>query len=93
MTMDRDNRRVFVGQTISPHRRLRQHVRFSTLKMRADAKSYKPFDQHFHMDVVYTTTRKYLADRMEETLIRKYQSEPLKSYNIMGMLKRKSTST
>jgi hypothetical protein len=81
--MDRDNGRVYVGQTISPHRRLRQHVRFPPLKMRADAKLYKPFDQHFYMDVVYTTTQKYLADRMEKTLIWKYQSESLKSYNIM----------
>jgi hypothetical protein len=83
MTMDRDNGQVNLGMTISPHRRLRQHVRSPPLKMRADAKSYKLFDQHFHMDVVYTTTQKYPTDRMEKTLIRKYQSEPLKNYNIM----------
>jgi predicted GIY-YIG superfamily endonuclease len=103
MKMDRDNGRVYVGQTLSPQRRLRQHARSPPLKMRADAKSFKPFEEHFHMDVVYTTSRKYLADKMEKKLIWNYQSEPLKSYNIMRgrpsgdplywMLKRKSTRT
>ena len=70
--------------------------------MRADAKLYVPFEEHFQMDVEYRTTQKYLADRMEKKLIKKYQSEPLKGYNIMRgrpsagplywMLKRKSTS-
>ena len=69
---------------------------------KGNAKLYVSFAQHFHMDVVYTTTRKYLADRMTKQLIRKYQSEPLKNYKIMRgrsladpsywMLKRKSTS-
>jgi hypothetical protein len=81
--MDMDNGRVYVGQMISLHMQLYQHARSPPLKMRFNAKLYKPFEQHFYMDVVYTTTRKYLADIMEKTLIRKYQSEPLKNYNIM----------
>ena len=82
--------------------RLREHVWSPPLKMRVDAKLYVPFEEHFHMDVEYKTTQKYLADRMEKKLIKKYQSEPLKSYNIIKgrpsadplywMLKRKFTS-
>ena len=54
----RDNERVYVGQTISPHKRLRQHARSSPLKMRADATLFVSFAQHFYMDVVYMITRK-----------------------------------
>ena len=96
----RDNGRVYVGQTISPHKQLRQHVQFPSLKMRGNATLYVPFAQHFYMDVVYTTTQKYLADRKKKQLIRINQSKPLRSYNIMRghpladplywMLKRKS---
>ena len=96
------NGRVYVGQTTSQQRRLREHTRSPPLKMRADAKLYVPFEEHFQMDIVYRTTRKYLADRMEKKLIKNYQSEPLKSYNIIRgrpsadplywMLRRKSTN-
>ena len=52
--------------------------------MRGDTRLYIPFAQHFHMDVVYTTTQKYLVDdRKEKQLIRMYQSKPFGSYNIM----------
>ena len=102
MICDRDNGRIYVGQTTSPQRRLRQHKRSPPLKMRADARLYVPFEEHFDMNIEYRTTRKYLADRIEKKLIKKYQSEPLKSYNIMRgrpsadplywMLKRKPRS-
>ena len=103
MICDMDNGRVYVGQTTSSQRRLREHARSPPLKMRADAKLYIPFEEHFHMDVEYRTTQKSLADRMEKKLIKNYQSEPLKNYNIIRgprsadllywMLKKKSTST
>ena len=67
-----DNRRVYVYQTISPHMRLRQYARSLLLKMRDDTRLYIPFAQYFHVDVVYTTTRKYLADRKEKKLICMY---------------------
>ena len=79
MICDRDNGRVYVGQTTSPQRRLCEHARSPPLKMRADAKLHVPFEEHFHMDVEYRNTQKYLADRMEKKLIKKYQSEPLGS--------------
>ena len=71
MICDRVNGRVYVGQTTSPQRRLREHTRFPPLKMRADVKLYVPFKEHFQMDIVYRTTQKYLADRMEKKLIKK----------------------
>ena len=83
MICDKDNERIYVGQTTSPQRRLRQHARPSPLKIRAYARLYVPFKEHFHMNIEYRTTWKYLADRIEKKLIKKYQSEPLKSYNIM----------
>ena len=102
MICDRDNGRVHVGQTTSPQRSLRQHARSPPLKMRVDVKLYVPFEEHFHMDVEYRTTQKYLANMIEKKLVKKYQSEPLKNYNVMRgrpladplywMLMRKSTS-
>ena len=83
MICDKDNGRVYVGQTTSRQRCLHQHARSLPIKMRADAKLYVPFEKHFHMDVEYRITQKYLANRMEKKLIKKYQSEPLKNYNIM----------
>ena len=71
-----DNRRAYVYQAISPHMRLRQYVRSPFLKIRDDTRLYVPFAQHFYMDVVYITTRKYLANRKEKKLIRMYQSKP-----------------
>ena len=35
------------------------------------------------MAIVYNTPKKYLADRKEKQLIRQYQSEVGRSYNIM----------
>jgi hypothetical protein len=72
-----------VGQTISPHARYLQHARNPPFKMRKDARTYQPFLAHFQFQIVFTTARKYLADRMERQLIRMYQSEPHKSYNIL----------
>ena len=72
MICDRDNARVYVGQTTSPQKRLREYVRSPPLKMRADAKLYLPFKEHFHMDIEYRITQKYLADRMKTKLIKKY---------------------
>ena len=83
MICDWNNGLVYVRHTTSPQRRLRKHVKSPPLKMRTNAKLYVPFEQHFNMDVEYRTTLKYLADRMEKKLIKKYQSEPLKCYNTM----------
>ena len=44
---------------------------------------YKPFFEHFEMEIKYTTQKKYLADRMEKKLFRQYQSEVGRCYNIM----------
>ena len=79
----RDNGRVYVGQSIHPQHRFRQHARHPPLLMRKDAQNFYHFLDHFEMTIVYNTARKYLANRKEKQLIKKYQSEAGRSYNIM----------
>jgi hypothetical protein len=37
--------------------------------MKEDAKKFQPFFDHFDMTIVYSTARKYLANRKEKQFI------------------------
>ena len=74
---------MYVGQTIRPDDRYRQHERNPSAQMKEDTTKFKHFFEHFEMAIKYTTPKKYLADRMEKKLIWQYQSEVGRCYNIM----------
>ena len=74
---------VGMDKDSSSDSRYLQHARSPPLKMRKDAKIHQPFRNHFELQTVFTTARKYLTDRKEKQLIRMYQSQPNKSYDIL----------
>jgi hypothetical protein len=51
-----------------------QHARCPPKKMKHDASKFKPFHMHFGLHIEYTTMRKYLVNRKEIQLIKKFKT-------------------
>jgi hypothetical protein len=63
----------YVGQLINAKKRFEQHARYPPTKMKNDVSKCKPFHMHFSLHIEYTTMRKYLVDKKEKKLIKKFK--------------------
>jgi len=50
-------------------------------KMRNDAIKYQWFNMHFHLEMKYITSQRYLVDRKEKELIHVLKSNTKTEYN------------
>ena len=64
-----DTARVYVGVSVDPARRYKQHKHKAPRRMRADAAVYKPFERHFVLSLHGSYPFKCLAHRAERQLI------------------------
>jgi hypothetical protein len=73
---------LYVGQSIDAKKRFEQHAYCPPKKMKDDASKFKPFYMHFSIHIEYTTTKKYLVDRKEKQLIKKFKTNTKLGYNV-----------
>ncbi len=73
------NGRVYIGQSVDPNCRFKQHAKHPPRRMASDARRYQPFALHFDLAIV----NKEQASRRERQLIAEFQSTGPNGYNDM----------
>jgi hypothetical protein len=63
---------MYVGQSFDSKKGFEQHACCPPKKMKDDVSKFKPFHMHFSLHIEYTTMRKYLVDKKEKQLIKKF---------------------
>jgi hypothetical protein len=51
--------------------------------MKDDDSKFNPFHMHFNLHIEYTTMRKYLTNRKEKQLIKKFMGNTKLGYNVL----------
>eukprot|EP00798_Chlamydomonas_sp_ICE-L_P025219 gene25219-10864_t len=72
-----------VGQAAAQGaRRLNQHRTNPVKRMQTDVRQHKPFNEHFHMRILFSSFSKAVAMRQEARLIRENENHGKPGYNI-----------
>jgi predicted GIY-YIG superfamily endonuclease len=77
------NGRQYVGVSVNPAKRYKQHRNKPPRRMRADAASFVPFDKFFKLEVHHTFNCKATAHVLERTMIQQLRTCTGTGYNIM----------
>ncbi len=51
--------------------------------MKDDVSKFKPFHMHFSLHIEYIAMKKYLVDRKEKQLIKKFKTNAKLGYNVL----------
>lgn len=81
MIQNKHNCRVYIGQSVDPRRRFREHGKKPPTRMREDWELYRPFQRHFSLSVLGTVTSKYEADQLERDSIFRFAARGPQGYN------------
>ncbi|KAG0609149.1 hypothetical protein M758_8G161900 [Ceratodon purpureus] len=76
------NSRIYVGQSIDPKKRYRQHKYRPPSRMKLDVQKYKPFEDYFKMDILFKSINKKDCDAFELETIATLQTLGKNGYNI-----------
>ncbi len=79
----RDIGHVYKGQSSDPYRRYKQHDIRLRIEWGMMLWSIKPFHMHFDLEVKYSTSQKYWADRKKKELIIVLKSNSTAGYNLL----------
>jgi len=74
---------VYIGQTLNLNQRYAEHAAKPPPRMRADAKRYAPFREHFLMVPLFKRWLGREADYAERCLIDQHQARGPKGYNVL----------
>ncbi len=84
-----NNNKVYIGHSMDPYKRYKQHMHRPLKKMKHDIDMIKTINQTFKLDILYLNMHKYKVDRMETHYIQYFDNTSSTSYN---NLKGKPTS-
>jgi hypothetical protein len=84
-----NNNKVYIGQSMDPYQRFKQHMHRPPKKMKHDIEMNKTVNLTFKLDILYSNMHKYKVDRMETHYIQNLDSTSSAGYN---NLKGKPTS-
>ncbi len=73
---------MYVGQSFDAKNIFEQHAHCPPKKMKEDVSKFKPFHMHFNLHIEYTIAKKYLVDRKEKQLIKKFKKNTKLGYNV-----------
>lgn len=79
------NGKVYIGQSSDPQKRFKAHKHTPPTRMSADVAAYKPFSEHFQLDILHASiASKHMANVVEEGCIKEFDAcNPAKGYNTL----------
>jgi hypothetical protein len=83
------NNKIYIGQSIDPYKRFKQHMRKPPKKMKHDINMSKTINLTFKLVILYSNIHKYKVDKMENHYIQYFDNTSSIGYN---NIKEKPTS-
>jgi hypothetical protein len=70
----KQNEKMYIGQSLNPTTRFKQHALNPPTKMIVDVHSYRPLEECFELKIDFSSYKKYLCDCKERKLISDLQT-------------------